>query len=137
MLPWSFDRGAVEPGIAFNTAVSFVTNTNWQSYVPETVMGHLVQMTGLTVQNFVSAAVGMAVAAALVRGFARASTDRIGNFWVDLTRGVTRVLLPASFVVAILMVALGVVMSLHSGVDVTGVDGRGSTIALAPVASQE
>jgi K+-transporting ATPase ATPase A chain len=137
LLPLSLGRGAVEPGIAFNTAVSFVTNTNWQSYVPETVMGHLVQMTGLTVQNFVSAAVGMAVAAALVRGFARASTDRIGNFWVDLTRGVTRVLLPASFVVAILMVALGVVMSLHSGVDVTGVDGRGSTIALAPVASQE
>jgi K+-transporting ATPase ATPase A chain len=137
LLPLSLGRGAVEPGIAFNTAVSFVTNTNWQSYVPETVMGHLVQMAGLTVQNFVSAAVGMAVAAALVRGFARASTDRIGNFWVDLTRGVTRVLLPASFVVAILMVGLGVVMSLHSGVDVAGVDGRGSTIALAPVASQE
>ena len=76
LLPLSLGRGAVEPGIAFNTAVSFVTNTNWQSYVPETVMGHLVQMAGLTVQNFVSAAVGMAVAVALVRGFARASTDR-------------------------------------------------------------
>jgi K+-transporting ATPase ATPase A chain len=85
LLPLSLGRGAVEPGIAFNTAVSFVTNTDWQSYVPETVMGHLVQMAGLTVQNFASAAVGMAVAVALVRGFARAGSDRIGNFWVDLT----------------------------------------------------
>jgi K+-transporting ATPase ATPase A chain len=91
LLPVSLGRGAVEPGIAFNTAVSFVTNTNWQSYVPETVMGHLVQMAGLTVQNFLSAAVGMAVA--LVRGFVRASSDRIGNFWVDLVRGTVRVLL--------------------------------------------
>ena len=137
LLPLSLGRGAVEPGIAFNTAVSFVTNTNWQSYVPETVMGHLVQMAGLTVQNFVSAAVGMAVAVALVRGFARASTDRIGNFWVDLTRGLTRILLPISLVFAVVLVALGVAMSLRAGVDVTGVDGRQSTIALAPVASQE
>jgi K+-transporting ATPase ATPase A chain len=137
LLPLSLGRGPVDPGIAFNTAVSFVTNTNWQSYVPETVMGHLVQMTGLTVQNFVSASVGMAVAIALVRGFVRASTDRIGNFWVDLTRGVTRVLLPVSFVAAIVLVALGVTMSLHAGVDVTGVDGQSSTIALAPTASQE
>jgi K+-transporting ATPase ATPase A chain len=137
VLPLSLGRGAVDPGIAFNTAVSFVTNTNWQSYVPETVMGHLVQMAGLTVQNFVSAAVGMAVAVALVRGFARAGSDRIGNFWVDLVRGTTRVLLPLSFVVAILFVALGVTMSLHAGIDVTGVDGGSSTIALAPTASQE
>ena len=127
----------MEPGIAFNTAVSFVTNTNWQSYVPETVMGHLVQMAGLTVQNFVSAAVGMAVAVALVRGFVRAGSDRIGNFWVDLVRGAVRVLLPISFVAAIVLVALGVTMSLHAGVDVTGVDGQQSTIALAPTASQE
>ncbi|MHA6630238.1 potassium-transporting ATPase subunit KdpA [Pseudonocardia sichuanensis] len=137
LLPLNLGRGAVEPGIAFNTAVSFVTNTNWQSYVPETVMGHLVQMTGLTVQNFVSAAVGMAVAVALVRGFARAGSDRIGNFWVDLVRGVVRVLLPVSFVAAIVLVALGVTMSLRAGVDVTGVDGQQSTIALAPTASQE
>jgi K+-transporting ATPase ATPase A chain len=137
LLPLHLGRGAVEPGVAFNTAVSFVTNTNWQSYVPETTMGHLVQMAGLTVQNFLSAAVGMAVAAALVRGFARVSTDRIGNFWVDLTRGVTRVLLPACAVVAVLLVALGVAMSLRAGVAVTGVDGRGATVALAPVASQE
>jgi len=101
LLPYSLGLPAVPEALSFNTAISFVTNTNWQSYVPETVMGHLVQMTGLTVQNFVSAAVGMAVAIALVRGFARASTDRIGNFWVDLTRGVTRVLLPISFMAAI------------------------------------
>jgi potassium-transporting ATPase potassium-binding subunit len=137
LLPMSLGRGPVEPGIAFNTAVSFVTNTNWQSYVPETVMGHLVQMAGLTVQNFVSAAVGMAVAVALVRGFVRASSDRIGNFWVDLVRGTVRVLLPISFVAAIVLVALGVTMSLRAGVDVTGVDGRQHTIALAPAASQE
>ncbi|GAA3236619.1 potassium-transporting ATPase subunit KdpA [Pseudonocardia petroleophila] len=136
-LPLSLDRGAVEPGIAFNTAVSFVTNTNWQSYVPETTMGHLVQMAGLTVQNFVSAAVGMAVAVALVRGFARTGSDRLGNFWVDLTRGVTRILLPISVVGAIVLIALGVTMSLRAGVDVTGVDGARSTIALAPTASQE
>ena len=137
LLPLSLGRGPVEPGIAFNTAVSFVTNTNWQSYVPETVMGHLVQMAGLTVQNFVSAAVGMAVAVALVRGFARGGTDRVGNFWVDLTRGVSRVLLPVSFAAAVVLVALGVTMSLRPGVDVTAVDGRPSTIALAPTASQE
>ena len=77
----------VEPALAFNTAVSFVTNTNWQSYSGEATMGHLVQMAGLAVQNFVSAAVGLAVAVALIRGFARAATDRLGNFWVDLVRG--------------------------------------------------
>ncbi|GAA5136439.1 potassium-transporting ATPase subunit KdpA [Pseudonocardia adelaidensis] len=137
LLPLSLDRGPVDPGVAFNTAVSFVTNTNWQSYVPETVMGHLVQMAGLTVQNFVSAAVGMGVAVALVRGFVRASSDRIGNFWVDLVRGTVRVLLPISFAAAIVLVALGVTMSLRAGVDVTGVDGSQSTIALAPTASQE
>lgn len=137
LLPLDLGRGAVEPGVAFNTAVSFVTNTNWQSYVPETTMGHLVQMAGLTVQNFVSAAVGMAVAVALVRGFARSGRDRIGNLWVDLTRGVTRILLPISVVGALVLVALGVTMSLRAGVDVTNVDGSPSTIALAPAASQE
>lgn len=138
LLPLSLGRGAVEPGIAFNTAVSFVTNTNWQSFVPETVMGHLVQMAGLTVQNVVSAAVGMAVAVALVRGFARSGGDgRIGNLWVDLTRGVVRILMPVSVVAAVLLLAMGVTMSLRAGVDVTGVDGSTSTIALAPTASQE
>ncbi|GAA4905209.1 K+-transporting ATPase ATPase A chain [Actinomycetospora succinea] len=128
LLPWSFDRGAVEPGVAFNTAISFVTNTNWQSYVPETTMGHAVQMAGLTVQNFVSAAVGMAVAVALVRGFVRSRTDRLGNAWVDIVRGCTRVLLPIVAVAAVALVATGVVMSLRSDV---------GTSAIAPVASQE
>ncbi|MGH3811707.1 MAG: potassium-transporting ATPase subunit KdpA, partial [Pseudonocardiaceae bacterium] len=136
-LPLSLGRGAVEPGIAFNTAVSFVTNTNWQSYVPESVMGHLVQMAGLTVQNFLSAAVGMAVAIALIRGFVRSRTDRLGNFWVDLTRGVVRILLPISVLGAIVLIIGGVVMSLRAGVPVTGLDGNSSTIALAPTASQE
>jgi K+-transporting ATPase ATPase A chain len=137
LLPWSFGRGAVDPGIAFNTAVSFVTNTNWQSYVPETVMGHSVQMVGLTVQNFLSAAVGLAVAIALIRGFTRSRTDRLGNFWVDLTRGTVRILLPLSVLFAIVLIALGVVQSLKSGVAVTNPDGSASTIALAPAASQE
>ena len=137
LLPFDFGRGAVEPGIAFNTAISFVTNTNWQSYVPEVVMGHTVQMLGLTVQNFVSAAVGLAVAIALVRGFTRSATDRLGNFWVDLTRGTVRILLPMAFVFAIVLIALGVVQSLSSGVDVANPDGSSSTIALAPAASQE
>ncbi|MFB9904267.1 potassium-transporting ATPase subunit KdpA [Allokutzneria oryzae] len=132
LLPFAFDRGAVEPGMAFNTAVSFVTNTNWQSYVPETVLGHTVQMAGLTVQNFVSGAVGMAVAVALVRGFVRSKADRLGNFWVDLVRGTIRILLPIAFVFAIVLVATGVVMSLKAGVSVDG-----QTVATAPVASQE
>ncbi|GHF63331.1 potassium-transporting ATPase subunit KdpA [Amycolatopsis bartoniae] len=136
-LPLNFGRGAVSPGVAFNTAVSFVTNTNWQSYVPETTMGHVVQMAGLTVQNFLSAAVGLAVAVALIRGFLRSRTDRLGNFWVDLTRGTVRVLLPISFVFAIVLIALGVVQSLHSGIAVTNPDGSQSTIAIAPAASQE
>ncbi|MEV4318395.1 potassium-transporting ATPase subunit KdpA [Actinocrispum sp. NPDC049592] len=136
LLPLDFGR-TVTPGVAFNTAVSFVTNTNWQSYIPESVMGHVVQMAGLTVQNFASAAVGMAVAMALVRGFVRSRTDRMGNFWVDLTRGTVRILLPISLLFAIVLVALGVVQSLRSGVDVTNVDGSASHIALAPAASQE
>jgi K+-transporting ATPase ATPase A chain len=136
-LPLNFGRGAVSPGIAFNTAVSFVTNTNWQSYVPETTMGHVVQMAGLTVQNFLSAAVGLAVAIALIRGFVRSRTDRLGNFWVDLTRGTVRILLPMSVVFAIVLIALGVVQSLHAGIAVTNPDGSRSTIAIAPAASQE
>ncbi|MFJ8961757.1 potassium-transporting ATPase subunit KdpA [Lentzea sp. NPDC102401] len=132
VLPFNFDRGNVPEGMAFNTAISFVTNTNWQSYVPEAVMGHTVQMIGLTVQNFVSAAVGLAVAVALVRGFVRSQTDRLGNFWVDLVRGTIRILLPIAFIAAIVLVITGVTMSLKSGVDVDG-----QAIANAPVASQE
>ena len=137
ILPWNFGRGTISPSVAFNTAVSFVTNTNWQTYVPETSMGHFVQMAGLTVQNFLSAGVGLAVAIAVTRGFVRAKTDRLGNFWVDLTRGTIRVLLPMAFVFAIVLMALGVVQSLKSGIAVTNPDGSQSTIALAPVASQE
>ncbi|WP_290049888.1 potassium-transporting ATPase subunit KdpA [Amycolatopsis solani] len=137
LLPWNLGRGSVSPGVAFNTAISFVTNTNWQSYVPETTMGHFVQMAGLTVQNFLSAGVGLAVAIAVTRGFVRAKTDRLGNFWVDLTRGTVRVLLPMAFVFALVLVALGVVQSLKAGVAVTNPDGSRSTIALAPAASQE
>ncbi|ANZ41769.1 potassium-transporting ATPase subunit A [Lentzea guizhouensis] len=132
LLPFNFDRGNVGPGMAFNTAISFVANTNWQSYVPEAVMGHTVQMIGLTVQNFVSAAVGLAVAVALVRGFTRSQTDRLGNFWVDLVRGTIRILLPISFLFAVVLIAFGVTMSLKSGVDVDG-----QLVANAPVASQE
>ncbi|MBN9800027.1 potassium-transporting ATPase subunit KdpA [Pseudonocardia sp. UM4_GMWB1] len=143
-LPLGFGRGtdgasSVSPAMAFNTAVSFVTNTNWQSYVPEQVLGHTVQMAGLTVQNVVSAAVGMAVAVALVRGFVSRGDDdgRIGNFWVDLTRGVTRILLPVAVVAAVALVATGVVQSLRSGVEITTVDGSVHTLPLAPAASQE
>ncbi|MCW2632036.1 MAG: kdpA [Pseudonocardia sp.] len=141
VLPLGFDRGVDGGGIpsamAFNNAVSFVTNTNWQSYAPESVVGHTVQMAGFTVQNFISAAVGMAVAVALIRGFVRARTDRLGNVWVDVVRAISRVLLPISFVAAIVLIAMGAAMSLKSGVNVTGLDGNPSTIALAPSASQE
>ncbi|AOS65255.1 potassium-transporting ATPase subunit KdpA [Actinoalloteichus hymeniacidonis] len=137
LLPLDLGRGAVEPGTAFNTAVSFATNTNWQSYVPEQTLGHLVQTVGLTVQNFVSAAVGMAVAVALVRGFVRAGTDRIGNVWVDITRGVVRVLLPVALFAAVLFVAAGVVMSFAESVRITGLDGVVHDLPLAPAASQE
>ncbi|ALE74517.1 potassium-transporting ATPase subunit A [Pseudonocardia sp. EC080610-09] len=143
-LPLGFGRGtddadSVSPSMAFNTAVSFVTNTNWQSYSGEAVLGHTVQMAGLTVQNFVSAAVGMAVAVALVRAFASSGADdgRIGNFWVDLTRGVTRILLPIAAVAAIVLVAAGVTQSLRAGVDVVTVDGSTHTLPNAPTASQE
>jgi potassium-transporting ATPase potassium-binding subunit len=136
-----FGRGVngdqIPPAMAFNNAISFVTNTNWQSYVPEQVVGNTVQMAGFTVQNFLSAAVGIAVAVALVRGFIRAETDRLGNFWVDLTRSVIRILLPVAFVFAIVLVATGVTMTLKSGIDVTNVDGTQYTIPLAPTGSQE
>ncbi|MFH8518395.1 potassium-transporting ATPase subunit KdpA [Streptomyces gelaticus] len=122
---------------SFNTAASFVTNTNWQSYSGESTMGHLVQMAGLAVQNFVSAAVGIAVVAALVRGFSRKKTDRVGNFWVDLTRIVLRVLLPLAFVFAIVLVAAGAVQNFHGIHDITTIAGGHQEITGGPVASQE
>ncbi|MDT5068883.1 MAG: potassium-transporting ATPase potassium-binding subunit [Mycobacterium sp.] len=126
------------PALAWNTAVSFVTNTNWQAYSGESTQGHLVQMAGLAVQNFVSAAVGMAVAIALVRGFARRHTGELGNFWVDLVRGVIRILLPISVVAAIILIAGGAIQNfhLHDQVVNTLAGGR-QTITGGPVASQE
>ncbi|MDG6103681.1 potassium-transporting ATPase subunit KdpA [Dactylosporangium aurantiacum] len=127
----------VAPDQAWNTAVSFVTNTNWQSYSGESTMGHLVQMAGLAVQNFASAAVGIAVAVALVRGFARSRTDQLGNFWVDLVRICVRVLLPVAVLAALLLIAGGVVQNLSAGTDVTTLTGAGQTITGGPVAGQE
>ncbi|MEU0018218.1 potassium-transporting ATPase subunit KdpA [Streptomyces rochei] len=119
VLPGSLGFDSVAPAQAFNTAASFVANTNWQSYYGEQTMGHVVQTAGLAVQNFVSAAVGMAVAVALVRGFARARTGELGNFWSDLVRGVTRVLVPLAVVGALILVACGVVQN-FSGIHEVG-----------------
>ncbi|MBY8876368.1 potassium-transporting ATPase subunit KdpA [Actinacidiphila acidipaludis] len=124
-------------GQAFDTAASFVTNTNWQSYSGESALGYFVQMTGLAVQNFASAAVGIAVVAALMRGFARTKTDQVGNFWVDVTRVVLRVLLPIAFVFAIVLVASGVIQNFHGAQDVTTIAGGHQSITGGPVASQE
>ncbi|HEY7043227.1 MAG TPA: potassium-transporting ATPase subunit KdpA, partial [Nocardioidaceae bacterium] len=136
-LPLSLGLPDVPPALSFNTAVSFVTNTNWQAYSGEATMGHLVQMTGLAVQNFVSAAVGMAVAVALIRGFSRSQTDRIGNFWVDLVRAVIRILLPIAVVGAFALVAMGAVQNFSGGVEATTLTGGQQTITGGPVASQE
>ncbi|WBP85162.1 potassium-transporting ATPase subunit KdpA [Kitasatospora cathayae] len=122
---------------AWNTAISFVTNTNWQSYSGESAMGHLVQMAGLAVQNFVSAAVGIAVMATLIRGFMRNRTDRVGNFWVDLTRITLRLLLPLSVVLAFVLVANGVIQNFHGFHEVTNLAGDVQKIPGGPVASQE
>jgi K+-transporting ATPase ATPase A chain len=126
------------PALAWNTAVSFVTNTNWQAYSGESTQGHLMQMAGLTVQNFVSAAVGMAVAVAFVRGLARRSTGELGNFWVDLVRGVFRILLPLSIIGAVILISGGVIQNfaLHDQV-VSTLAGAQQTIPGGPVASQE
>jgi len=136
-LPLSLGLPGVAPDQAFNTAASFVTNTNWQSYSGESTMGHLAQMAGLAVQNFASAAVGIAVAVALIRGFTRSRTDRVGNFWVDLIRGCLRILLPLAVIGAIALVALGAVQNFSSGTDATTLAGIHQTITGGPVASQE
>lgn len=137
VLPYSLGFPAIPEGLSFNTAVSFVTNTNWQSYSPDVTMGYTVQLAGLAVQNFVSAGVGLAVAIALIRGFARRSTGTIGNFWVDLTRGVLRVLLPLSFIAAIVLIAGGVIQNVAGFTDVTTLTGGTQSIPGGPVASQE
>ncbi|MEY9837847.1 potassium-transporting ATPase subunit KdpA [Streptacidiphilus sp. EB103A] len=128
---------AVTSATAWNTAASFVTNTNWQSYSGESTLGHLVQMAGLAVQNFASAAVGIAVVAALIRGFTRNKTDQLGNFWVDLTRIVLRVLLPISIVFALVLVAGGAIQNLHGTQVIHTLSGGVQSITGGPVASQE
>jgi potassium-transporting ATPase potassium-binding subunit len=128
---------AVSPDLAFNTSVSFVTNTNWQSYTPETTMSYLTQMAGLTVHNFVSAATGIALAIALIRGFARRSARTIGNFWVDMTRTVLYVLLPIAIVVGLFFVWQGMPQNLGAYTEATTLDGAKQVIAQGPVAIQE
>jgi K+-transporting ATPase ATPase A chain len=131
------DMHGVPPALAFNTAVSFVTNTNWQNYGGESTMSHLTQMSGLAVQNFVSAAVGMAVAVALIRGITRRRSETIGNFWADLTRSVVRVLVPLSLVLALILAARGVVQNLDAPTEATTVTGATQSIPGGPIASQE
>jgi potassium-transporting ATPase potassium-binding subunit len=128
---------AVGGHLALNTSISFVTNTNWQSYTPETTMSYLVQMAGLTVHNFVSAATGIALAVALIRGFARRSAKGVGNFWVDLTRTTLYVLLPISVIVGLFFVWQGMPQTLSPYIQAMGLEGGQQTIALGPVASQE
>ncbi len=129
--------GAVPSAIAFNTAVSFVTNTNWQSYVGESTMSYLTQMVGLAVQNFVSAATGIAVVIALIRGFARKTNRHIGNFWADLTRATIRILLPLSLILAVALVSQGVIQSFKPYVAVKTVEGETQVLPMGPLASQE
>jgi K+-transporting ATPase ATPase A chain len=136
-LPYSLGLPSTSQHLAFNTAISFVTNTNWQSYSPEPTLGYTVQATGLAVQNFVSAAVGMAVAVALVRGFAYRRSGTIGNFWVDLTRGVVRILLPISVVAAIILIAGGIIQNVAGFQDVHTLANGIQHLPGGPVASQE
>jgi K+-transporting ATPase ATPase A chain len=133
--PQGFD--GVAPDLAFNTSISFITNTNWQNYAGETTMSHLVQMAGLTVHNFLSAATGLAMAFAMVRAFARSQSGTIGNFWADLTRASVYILLPLSIVMALALIVLGVPQTLVGSVDATTLEGAKQVISLGPVASQE
>jgi len=133
--PQNFD--AVGYDLAFNTSISFITNTNWQNYGGETTMSHLTQMLGLTTHNFLSAATGLAVAFAFVRAFARSSATTVGNFWVDVTRVSLYILLPLSIVIALVYVAAGVPQTLAGSVDVTTLEGAKQTISMGPMASQE
>src|SRR6201997_1112733 len=131
------EQTGVEQSLAFNTSVSFITNTNWQAYSGETTMGYLVQMAGLTVHNFVSAAPGIAFALAVILGFVRREARTIGNFWVDLTRCTLYILIPISVVGALVLVWQGVPQNLGAYVDGTTIEGAKQTIAQGPVASQE
>jgi K+-transporting ATPase ATPase A chain len=133
----SLGMANVPPALAFNTAASFVTNTNWQNYSGESTMGYLVQMAGLAVQNFLSAAVGLAIAIAMIRGFIRSRTNTLGNFWVDVTRAVTRLLLPLAVVGGLILAASGVIDNFAAYHTVTTLSGAHQTIVGGPVASQE
>lgn len=137
VLPYSLGLPAVPEGLSFNTAASFVGNTNWQSYSPEVTVGYTVQIAGLAVQNFVSAAVGIAVAIALVRGFSRRRSGTIGNFWVDLTRGTLRLLLPISVVGAVILIAGGVIQNFNGFTEISTLTGGAQSLPGGPVASQE
>ncbi|AIY01798.1 potassium-transporting ATPase subunit A [Arthrobacter sp. PAMC 25486] len=137
ILPFNQGLGAVDPWVAMNTAVSFVTNTNWQTYAPEATLGFGVQMMLLAVQNFLSAAVGLAVVVALIRGLTRAQTNNLGNFWVDLTRGALRVLLPMAIVGAVVLIITGVIQNWGGTAIHTLVTGAQQTVPGGPVASQE
>lgn len=138
LLPWNPQGlGAVLPDLAFNTSVSFNTNTNWQAYPGETTMSYFTQMAGLAVQNFVSAATGIAISIALIRAFARKTAQTIGNFWVDLVRCTLWVLLPLSTFLALALVSQGVVQTLGGYVSAKTLEGAAQTIAVGPVASQE
>src|SRR5271157_3720764 len=127
----------VEPGLAFNIAVSFVTNANWQAYGGETTLSYLSQMAGLTANNFLDSAAAIAIAFALIRGLTRNESTTIGNFWVDMTRATLYVLLPLSLVLALAFAALGVPQTLSGSVDATTLEGAKQIIALGPVASQD
>ncbi|HXE64012.1 MAG TPA: potassium-transporting ATPase subunit KdpA [Bryobacteraceae bacterium] len=135
--PAHFGAGKVPPDLAFNTATSFVTNTNWQAYAGEATLSYFVQMAALAVQNFASAAAGIAVAVALIRGFARTEKKTVGNFWVDVTRATVYVLLPISIVACLLFVSQGAIQNLRPYTEVTTIEGAKQTIAQGPVASQE
>jgi len=135
--PQNFNAGNVPPDLAFNTATSFVTNTDWQAYSGEATLSYLVQMVALAVQNFASAAAGIAIAVALIRGFARQEKKTIGNFWVDVTRATVYVLLPLSIIAGLLYVSQGVVQNFKPYTEVTTLEGAKQIIAQGPVASQE
>ncbi|MBP3043076.1 potassium-transporting ATPase subunit KdpA [Arthrobacter jiangjiafuii] len=137
LLPGSLGLPPVPQGLAFNTAASFVANTNWQSYSPEVTMGYAVQLAGLAVQNFLSAAVGLAVAMALVRAFAARREDTIGNFWTDMTRSVLRLLLPGAFLGALVLLIGGVIQNFSGFTEVVTLSGGMQTLPGGPVASQE
>jgi potassium-transporting ATPase potassium-binding subunit len=136
-LPLAEHMIAVPPDTAWNTAVSFTTNTNWQNYAGEATMGYLVQMTGLTVQQFMSAAVGLVVAIAMIRGFTRSRTDKLGNFWVDVTRAVFRLLIPLAFVGALVLIVSGAIQNFHPYETYTTLSGAHQTIPGGPVGSME